>query len=158
MVREFLPDKNASMRDLILSETAGGVISMPMISFITSSFRVGYVLDKLSPISYTVIDRLHTMKTPKAAGFDEWLDGLSSYLQALVETRLRRIREHNHFGDVRPLGDGLFELRWKNGLRVYFSYIVMADEKAALMLLGGDKNGQNRDIAKARAFLARETA
>ena len=97
------------------------------------------------------------MKTPKVVEFDEWLDGLSSYLQALVETRLRRIREHNHFGDVRSLGDGLFELRWRNGLRIYFGYVIMDDGKAVLILLGGDKNGQNRDIAKARALLVRET-
>ncbi len=112
----------------------------------------------MSPISYNIIDKLHSMKTPKVVEFDEWLNGLSSYLQALVEIRLKRIRDHNHFGDVKALGGGLFELRWKNGLRVYFGYVVMEDGQAALMFLGGDKNGQNRDIGKARALLARETA
>ncbi len=55
------------------------------------------------------------------------------------------------------LGDGLFELKWKNGLRVYFGYVEM-NGRAALVLLGGEKHGQNRDIAKARGILARETA
>lgn len=98
------------------------------------------------------------MNTPATPEFEDWLGGLNSYLQALVETRLLRIREANHFGVVRNLGDGLVELKWKNGLRVYFAYISDANGKAALMLLGGGKNGQARDIAKARAVLDRYTS
>lgn len=96
------------------------------------------------------------MRVLKAAEFDEWLSGLSPYLQALVESRLRRIRDGGHFGDSKPLGKGLFELRWRQGLRAYFGYTQDAQGRAVLMLLGGDKNDQNRSIAKARALLARE--
>ncbi|MBI5629962.1 MAG: type II toxin-antitoxin system RelE/ParE family toxin [Elusimicrobia bacterium] len=90
--------------------------------------------------------------------FREWLDSLSEYLRALVRDRLDRIRENEYFGTSKGLGQGLFELKWKSGLRVYFGYVIDADGRAVLMLLGGDKNGQNRDIRKARAILARETA
>jgi len=76
--------------------------------------------------------------------------------EAQVEDRLDRIRDHDHFGDSKPLGDGLFELRWKSGLRAYFGYVTDKDGNAVLMLLGGDKDGQSRDIGKARRILARE--
>lgn len=88
--------------------------------------------------------------------FREWLNSLGNKLRALVDGRLDRIVESNHLGDSKSLGDGLFELRWKSGTRIYFSYVVNADGRMALMLLGGDKNGQDRDIAKARKIQSRE--
>lgn len=91
------------------------------------------------------------------AEFREWLDNMPEHLRALVRDRLDRIRDSDHFGDAKNLGSGLFELRWKNGLRVYFAYIMGKDGKAILLLLGGDKDGQKRDIRKARTLLARET-
>ncbi len=33
---------------------------------------------------------------------------------------LERIQSSSHFGDAKSLGDGLAELRWKNGWRIYF--------------------------------------
>ena len=87
--------------------------------------------------------------------FERWVNELDPKGRAQVDDRLDRIREHNHFGDKRYLGDDLFELRWKNGRRVYYAIAVGT---LALMLLGGDKNGQNRDIARSRKILERETA
>ncbi len=52
----------------------------------------------MSAISYTVSDRLHSVKAPKVPEFDAWLDGLSRYLQALVEARLARIQDHGTSG------------------------------------------------------------
>lgn len=92
-----------------------------------------------------------------APEFDGWENSLSSKAQALVDARLDRIVHEDHFGDSRALGERLFELRWSGGMRVYFGYVADAGGKAALMLLGGDKNGQKRDIRKARRILARET-
>jgi putative addiction module killer protein len=68
---------------------------------------------------------------------------------------LLRIQEFGHFGDARYLGDGLAELRWKSGIRVYFSRITDQQGKAVLLLLGGTKHGQEKDIAKARVLLRR---
>lgn len=85
--------------------------------------------------------------------FDDWLTGAGAKLGALVDDRLDRIKNDNHFGDVRNLKEGLCELRWKNGLRVYFGYVLADDDKIALMLLGGNKNGQQRDIKRARRIL-----
>ena len=92
------------------------------------------------------------------AEFTVWINSLGSKLRALVDARLDRIVHNSHFGDMKSLGEGLFELRWKNGTRVYFSFVASTDGRMALMLLGGDKNGQNRDIAKARKLQSREGA
>jgi len=58
------------------------------------------------------------------------------------------------FGDAKPVGGGVSELRVDHGpgYRVYF---VLRRALLIVLLCGGDKRTQNRDIAKARA-LARE--
>ena len=52
-----------------------------------------------------------------------------------------------HFGDVKPIGDGVSEMRWANGRRVYY---VLVPERNMLLLLGGYKNGQKKDIKRAK--------
>ena len=88
--------------------------------------------------------------------FDEWLSGQDRHSRGLIDDRLDRIREHNHFGDRKYLGAALYELRWRNGRRIY--YTVAADKvgNIAILLLGGGKNGQTRDIAQARKILERK--
>jgi putative addiction module killer protein len=71
-----------------------------------------------------------------------------------IESRLRRIREHGYFGDSRDLGGELFELKWKNGRRVYFSVDKYPDGTIIILILGGNKNGQSKDIQKARKILS----
>ncbi|MDD5304438.1 MAG: type II toxin-antitoxin system RelE/ParE family toxin [Elusimicrobia bacterium] len=106
--------------------------------------------------------RLHV--TLRTAGilttdeFLEWIGALGNKRRALIDNRLDRIRESGHFGDLKALGDGLYELRWKNGTRAYFSYVAGDAGRMVLMLWGGDKNGQGRDIAKARKFQGRAGA
>ncbi|MDE2143700.1 MAG: type II toxin-antitoxin system RelE/ParE family toxin [Elusimicrobia bacterium] len=96
---------------------------------------------------------MNIRKTPE---FDEWLSSQNRHSRGHIEDRLDRIREHNHFGDRKYLGAELHELRWKNGRRVYYAVAVDNDGKIAIMLLGGNKNGQNQDIAQARRLLERE--
>lgn len=96
---------------------------------------------------------MNTCSTPE---FDDRLSGLNARERAQVDDRLDRIREHSHFGDKKYLGDDLFELRWRSGRRVYYAICTDAEENAALMLLGGAKNGQERDIRYARKILERE--
>src|ERR1700759_2140520 len=87
--------------------------------------------------------------------FLDWVTGLSPKNRTQVDARLLRIQESDHFGDARYLGDGLAELRWKSGTRVYFSKIEDPQGKAVLLILGGTKHGQDKDISKARALLRR---
>jgi putative addiction module killer protein len=70
-----------------------------------------------------------------------------------IEARIRRLSLGN-FGDVRPVGEGVSEMRidYGPGYRVYF---VQRGAALVVLLAGGDKRTQDRDISIARA-LARE--
>lgn len=84
--------------------------------------------------------------------FREWLDSLKdSDTQAVVFQRLQRIKLGN-FGDCKPIDDGLWEFRihHKTGLRIYYARV---GQRIILIIGGGDKRGQQRDINKAKKFL-----
>ena len=90
--------------------------------------------------------------------FNSWISGLTLKSRSQVDDRLDRIREHSHFGDRKSLGDDLFELRWQSGRRLYYSTVHDQSGAIVLLLLGGEKNGQKRDIAHARRILDRDAA
>ncbi len=85
----------------------------------------------------------------KTTAFAAWLEKQSPKFRALVESRLNRIVESAHFGTAKNLGQGLAELKFKNGYRIYF---VKLDVKKILLVLGGHKNAQKKDIKRARKF------
>ncbi len=64
--------------------------------------------------------------------------------------RLARIRLGN-LGDWKSLGEGIYELRVDEGVgyRLYFTQ----ESNKKIILLGGNKNTQHKDIAKARKYL-----
>jgi len=83
--------------------------------------------------------------------FVDWLESLSdSRARAKIKVRLARIRLGN-LGDYKPLGSGLYELRVDEGIgyRIYFTQDL--DKK--IILLGGSKKSQSKDIDKARKCL-----
>ena len=84
----------------------------------------------------------------------DWLGNLTKKEQAKVKARISRIENDEYFGDVKKLGNDLAELRWKNGWRVYFSRI---GHKKIVLIIGGHKNEQEKDIKKARILLRRFT-
>jgi len=94
------------------------------------------------------------VKLLRVPEFSEWLDAESSKSQAQIDARLRKIEESNYFGDSRDLGDGLAELKWKNGRRVYFAMSRDINDRIVILILGGNKNGQEKDIRTARKILA----
>ena len=85
--------------------------------------------------------------------FDNWLIGLRDLrARARVDTRLNRASLGN-FGDYASVGGGVLELRifYGPGYRVYYSLV---GESVVLLLLGGTKGTQKRDIQIAKAYLA----
>ncbi len=80
--------------------------------------------------------------------FADWLAKLRDVQgRARIARRIYRLAEGNP-GDVKPVGEGVSELRidYGPGYRVYF----VQDGKVVIVLLcGGDKSSQSRDIAKA---------
>lgn len=82
----------------------------------------------------------------------DWLNSLTKKEQAKVKARISRIEHDEYFGDVKKLGNYLAELRWKNGWRIYFTSI---GHKKIVLIIGGHKNEQEKDIKKARIFIRR---
>lgn len=79
--------------------------------------------------------------------YGECLEEQTAKCQVQIRSRIAHIQDNGYFGDYKQLGDGVSELRWKNGRRVYFAQIP---ERTILLLLGGNKNGQNKDIHQAK--------
>lgn len=81
--------------------------------------------------------------------FFEWQVKLSVEIESIVLTRLARVRSGN-FGDCKRIkgGDGIYELRIScgAGYRIYFG---KSGETVVVLLVGGDKGSQRRDIEKA---------
>jgi putative addiction module killer protein len=81
--------------------------------------------------------------------FEEWLDGLRDRKAvAAVRNRILRIKG-GLFGDVRSLGGRVSEARidYGPGYRLYFT---MQGLVAVILLCGGDKSSQSRDVRKAK--------
>ena len=83
----------------------------------------------------------------------EWLDSMRD-LKARVRIELRIDRaSQGNLGDYRSVGEGVFEFRidYGPGYRVYFGQSGLS---IILILCGGDKSTQNRDINKAKEYWA----
>ncbi len=102
-----------------------------------------------------VRDILHTILVVYSfvttAEFNNWFENQDDKVKGLVRARFSRIEIAGHFGVVKSLSDGVYELKWKNGLRIYFGYL---EKTKILVLLGGNKNGQSKDIKKAKKILS----
>jgi putative addiction module killer protein len=84
----------------------------------------------------------------KSDEFDAWLVGLKDQVgKARIALRLDRAAKGN-FGDCEPVGEGVSEMRihYGPGYRVYFT---RCGAMIYLLLLGGDKSTQKRDIKRA---------
>ena len=83
--------------------------------------------------------------------FFDWLRGLTDrQARARIDARLARVLSGN-LGDAEPVGEGVMELRidWGPGYRVYFARL---GQVIVLLLCGGDKRTQQKDIRRAKAY------
>lgn len=82
--------------------------------------------------------------------FEEWLQSLDRKIQNRVMVRLDRLQLGN-FGDMKNIGEGVSELRFffGSGYRVYYG---LDNDKIILLLTGGDKKTQNKDILHAKNY------
>ena len=86
--------------------------------------------------------------------FIEWLTGLRDIqARARIAKRIDRIAQGN-FGDTKSAGDGVSELRFDfgPGYRIYYA---RRGNVVVILLCGGDKDSQARDIERAK-IMARE--
>jgi len=89
----------------------------------------------------------------KTATFSDWMAGLRDHrARAKIAARIDRLA-HCNAGDVRPVGEGVSELRihYGPGYRVYF---VARGKTLIVLLCGGDKSTQTKDIKTAKMLAA----
>jgi putative addiction module killer protein len=89
----------------------------------------------------------------KSRVFDDWFSRLRDRRAvARIAVRLDRLATGNP-GDVKPVGDGISEMRIDcgPGYRVYF---LKRDQIVIVLLGGGDKSSQSKDISQAKALAA----
>lgn len=85
----------------------------------------------------------------KTDTFARWFDRLRNReARSRILVRIRRLSLGNP-GDVRPVGEGISEMRidWGPGYRVYY---VHRGDTIVVLLVGGDKRTQDRDIRTAK--------
>ena len=91
----------------------------------------------------------HRIEIRQTHGFREWLSCLRDrQARVRIDDRLKRLANGNS-GDTKPVGEGVLELRLRlgPGYRVYYKW---HGKVLILLLTGGDKDSQTRDIAKAK--------
>ncbi|NDV16817.1 type II toxin-antitoxin system RelE/ParE family toxin [Muricauda sp. TY007] len=86
----------------------------------------------------------------KTVEFDRWLRKLKDVrAKARILFRIQKIENDGHFGDCKSVGNGISEIRihFAKGYRVYFKE---KNGRVVVLLAGGDKSSQTRDIKKAK--------
>ncbi len=82
--------------------------------------------------------------------FINWLEKLDNATRRIIEHRIARLSLGN-YGDYKRISQDIFELRFQigSGYRVYF-----AEDRGSIVILlsGGDKKTQTRDIEKAKNY------
>ena len=81
----------------------------------------------------------------------EWLNSLDSITRKRINQRILRIEDGN-FGDYKKLSEDISELRFSFG-KGYRIYYTEENNKIILLINGGDKSKQSKDIEKAHEFL-----
>jgi putative addiction module killer protein len=87
----------------------------------------------------------------KSDEFGDWLSGLKDQVGKAVIAKRIRAAESGNFGDCEPVGEGVFEMRIHYGPG-YRAYCTRRGEVVYLLLLGGHKSTQKRDIKRAKAM------
>lgn len=104
-------------------------------------------IDNSPPVLYSG-QCVRILQTPN---FQKWLDGLRDRQARLrIDDRIKRLAAGNP-GDTKPVGDRVHELRlaFGPGYRIYY---IWRGETLIILLFGGDKDSQVRDIVKAKSI------
>ncbi len=83
--------------------------------------------------------------------FLEWTDNLDIKSQVIVDRFIQRVAQGGAKKSIKSLKDGIFEIKipHASGLRVYFGE---GGDQLILLLIGGNKRTQSRDIKKAKEY------
>lgn len=96
----------------------------------------------------------HMAEVVETEAFAKWLKALRDPIgRRGIIRRLARIVSTDNFGDHAGIGDGVSELRIDAGPG-YRIYYTIRGERVVLLLCGGDKDSQERDIRRAKEMAA----
>lgn len=101
-------------------------------------------------IKHIIYDRISMYRILATIEYLEWFTKQTPRTQGQIQARIKRILDFGHFGEAKHLENNLLELKWKNGLRVYFSLAKDDLGKLVFILCGGNKNSQRKDIKLAK--------
>ncbi|MGX5056341.1 type II toxin-antitoxin system RelE/ParE family toxin [Enterobacter asburiae] len=83
--------------------------------------------------------------------FDGWIDELKDLrAKTKIQARIRRLKNGN-FGDIEPVGEGFSEMRIHEG-KGYRVYLKSHGKIIVILLCGGDKATQQKDITRAKSI------
>lgn len=126
--------------------------SPPLIVLLIKTASLAFCGFKAINIDMDSVKIINYVTSTGKEPFTEWLRGLDKVARSVIRMRLVCVRVGN-FGDCKPIkgASGIWELRivYGPGYRVYFG---KAGSELVVLLLGGDKGSQNRDIAKAEKY------
>ena len=112
-------------------------------------------LDKVSCMQYNMSMDNYTIEylicSNGKAPIVEWLNSLDSITRKRINQRILRIEDGN-FGDCKKLSEDISELRFTFG-KGYRIYYTIENYKVILLINGGDKSKQSKDIEKAQELL-----
>jgi len=100
--------------------------------------------------SGSALDVREYVRSDGRCPFREWIDAADVKVRARVQARIARF-ETGNLGDCRSLGKGIYEARFHfgAGYRIYFGIDA---QTVIILLCGGTKDSQRRDISRARDF------
>jgi len=83
--------------------------------------------------------------------YTEWAESLDNNALVRIDARITRIEKTGNFGICEPVGGAVFELKldFGPGYRIYFGYKT---DTVLVLLFGGHKKGQQKDIDKAQEY------
>ena len=104
------------------------------------------------PVEATKREIIFYTESDGSIPFQKWLLMLNNRMRSAVIRRLENIRS-GLLGDYKPLEEGICEFRIhaEQGARLYFAF---EGQKIILLLSGGDKSDQKKDIKKAKRYYA----
>lgn len=147
----FGKSRNFSLKvsDSHLTKDARSVI----VIWVYFTVQVQYSLTDKQSAMHTIQPReIEVYELPNGqAPFTEWFTSIQdTKTQTRIRGRLDRLEKGN-FGDYESVGSGIFELRlhFGPGYRIYFGEV---DRTIVLLLCGGDKSTQTRDIQRAKTY------
>lgn len=83
--------------------------------------------------------------------YQKWLETQTLKSRKQIQSRILKIEDEGYFGTHKYLESAdLWELKFNDGRRIYY---VIVPESKVILLLGGNKNGQSKDIKQASNIL-----